>query len=199
MEENKEQIIKTSRLIKKPRILLAGLILVSLTLLLTFTIKEFSKDGSPSSDQEQSDFAHTSLSLSEELRASSISDIYELDVFIDSDKNEIDGAHLEISYDPQALSEVDIKAGDFFVDPVIVFKEIDSDKGIITFAISNQTNENAVIGSGTLAVITFRKIGNEETLISFLPQTQISSPKINQSVLKNTSSSIISEISVPQN
>jgi hypothetical protein len=48
-----------------------------------------------------------------------------------------------------------------------------------------------VKGTGTIAVLSFTKTGSEETAISFLPQSQVSTLGLNESVLNETVSAFI--------
>lgn len=184
--------------INKTLLLVVGLVILTGVLL---AISLYSKGPSPISSiikkDEENNFAKTSLVLSEEVRKSSVSGVYEMDVNIDSDDNEVTGAQLELSFDPKVLGKVDIKPGSFLSNPVVILKKIDTASGKITYMLGNQLGEPGVKGQGTIAVISFSKTGNEETFIDFLPQTIVTAQGLDQSVLKETVSAVIGNIQSP--
>ncbi|EKD86756.1 MAG: hypothetical protein ACD_37C00157G0002 [uncultured bacterium] len=197
MEENLKDTSNPARSLKglklnKTVLLVAGLvILTGILLAISLSTKKSSPIPILTRDQE-TDIAHTSLSISDELRSSSLSGTYEVDVNIDSSDNRITGAQLEITYDPKVLTKVDIKPGEFLPDPVVILKKIDVQNGKISYVIGSQLGENGVEGAGSIAVITFSKVGSQETTIDFLPQTLITAEGSDQSVLKESVSGIIS-------
>ena len=182
--------------VNKTVFLVIGLVILTAVLL---AISLYSKGASPlpiiTNQNKEEDFAHTSLVLSEEPRASSLSGVYEVDVNIDSQDNEITGTQLELSYDPKVLGKVDIKPGDFLSNPVVILKKIDTASGKISYMLGNQLGDPGVKGQGTVAVISFSKTGDDETFIDFLPQTLVTAQGVDQSVLKETVSAVIGNIS----
>jgi hypothetical protein len=138
--------------------------------------------------------AHTSLAISEEIRNSTASGTYEVDVNIDTSKNEVITTQLELSYNPKEITNIDIRPGSFFKNPTVAFKRIDASNGRVTYALANKSNEKPVKGKGVIAVITFRKIVSGETYINFLPQTQVGAPGISESVLRESASGLIDVI-----
>lgn len=199
MEENqtdKPNLNKDSKgfKINKTMLLVAGLVILTGVLLaISLSSKKISSIPTLTREQE-TDFAHTSLSISEEPRVSSLSGTYEVDVNIDSSDNKITGAQLELSYDPKVLTKVEIEPGDFLPNPVVILKKIDAQNGKISYVIGSQLGENGVKGTGAIAVITFSKTDNQETTINFLPQTLITAEGSDQSVLKESVSGIISTL-----
>lgn len=189
MEENIGNL-KKNRL-SKPGILVAGLIvLIVIPLVVGLAAKIF--PGIPTGlKDEKTDFAHTSLSFSEEPRVSSISGTYEVDLNVDTDDNNISGVSLELAYDPKSLGKVDIKPGNFLPNPAVIEKEIDTVNGRITYILGPRLGSEGVKGKGTVAVISFSKLNNSETTIDFLPQTQVSAQGFDQSVLRETVSAVI--------
>lgn len=184
--------------INKTLLLVTGLVILTGVLL---AISLYSKGSSPIQEiiknAEENNFAKTSLVLSEEVRKSSASGVYELDVNIDSDDNEVTGVQLELSYDPKVLGKVDIKPGSFLLSPVVILKKIDTTSGRITYMLGNQLGEPGVKGKGTIAVISFSKTGDKETSIDFLPQTLVTAQGLDQSVLKETVSGVIGTLPAP--
>ena len=201
MEENTNSTPESSSKLKinKTLLLVIGLVILTGVLL---AISLYSKGSSPIpsiiKNDEESNFAKTSLVLSEEVRKSSASGVYEVDVSIDSDGNEVTGVQLELSYDPKVLGKVDIKPGSFLSNPVVILKKIDTDSGKITYMLGNQLGNPGVKGQGTVAVISFSKTGDNETSIDFLPQTLVTAQGQDQSVLKETVSGVIGNPQSPE-
>ena len=197
MEENTNSTPQNSNKLKinKTLFLVIGLVILTGVLL---AISLYSKGSSPIpsiiKNDEENNFAKTSLVVSEDVRQSSISGVYELDVNIDSDSNEVTGAQLEFSYDPKILGKVDIKPGSFLSNPVVILKKIDATSGRITYMLGNQLGNPGVKGQGTVAVISFSKTGDNETFIDFLPQTIVTAQGTDQSVLKETVSGVIGSV-----
>lgn len=193
----KENILSfKNNILKRPKILVAGLIiLIIIPLAIGFAANFFQKLPAGSKD-EQTDFAHTSLAFSEEPKISSASGMYEMDIAINSRDNNVSGAKLELVFDPKVLGNVDIKPGSFLPNPTVISKKIDAVNGRITYVLESA---DGVKGEGTVAVISFSKLTNQETTINFLPQTQVSAQGFDQSVLKETVSGIIEAIPSPIN
>lgn len=181
--------------LNKTALLVAGLtILTGLLLVISFSSRTSLPIPLITKDEEV-DFAHTSLSMSEEIRASSESGVYEIDVLIDSKDNVITGGQLEISFDPLVLKNVDIKPADFLSNPTEGIKRIDQAKGSISYTLLNRLGEKGVSGTGVFATISFSKTGSEETFLEFLPDTLITAENpIDESVLKETTSGVIGNL-----
>lgn len=204
MEENLEKTASTPEApeskkqfkLNKTILLIAALVVLTGVLL---AISLYSKGSSPLpliiNQNQDEDFAHTSLTLSEEPRASSVSGIYEVDVMIDSEDNQITGTQLELSYDPKVLGRLDIKPGAFLSNPVVILKKIDTTAGRITYMLGSQLGDAGIKGKGTIAVISFSKLSSQETTIEFLPQTLVTAQGYDQSVLRQTVSTTIGDLS----
>ena len=193
MEDNIKSIKNSS--LNKTWLLVTGLVILTVILLVvSLSAKNFPKAPTVSKDTK-TDFAFTSLEISQDARASSVSGSYEVDINIDTDKNEITGVQLELTFDPSKLTKVNIVPGDFLLGPAVLIKDIDTKNGRITFALGNKPGEKAVKGSGTVAVLSFSKAAPEATNINFLPHTAVSAPGYNQSVLRETVSAVIGALS----
>lgn len=189
MEENLNNDKKSK--LNKTWLLVAGLVILTIVLLVvSLTSKNFSplKGGTRDEVVEK---ARTSLSISEELRPLETSGKYETDIVINTNGDEISGTQIELSFDPKAISSVDITPGDFIPDPTVLIKSIDTKTGVIRYAIAIKPGDKMVKGTGVIATISFTKTGTEETYINFLPQSQVSTTGHNQSVLRETVSAVI--------
>lgn len=188
MEETNE-IIKKGKL-NKTWLLVIGLVILTVVLLITsFASKNFSPLKS-TTNNENADFAHTSLSVSEDVRTISEGN-YETDVLINTNGDKISGAQIELAFEPTLLTNVDISPGNFLSNPNILIKSIDTKNGTIKFIIAIKPGEKTVGGTGTIATLSFTKISSDPTNISFLPTSQISTTGLNKSVLKETISADI--------
>ena len=181
------EVVKKAKF-NKSFILVGGLVILTAVLLIISITSRNSSSLPSISRESQTNTAYTNLSISEELRASTILGKYETDVNIDSGKNQITGVQLEISYDPKVLTNVDIVPGSFFPTAVIIGKEIDPVKGTILYTLGTAQGTDAVSSKGSLAVISFNKIGDTETSIEFLPETLVTDHRYDQSVLNETES-----------
>nr|MBI5455954.1 hypothetical protein [Candidatus Levybacteria bacterium] len=111
---------------------------------------------------------------------------YTTDVVINTGQSNVTSVQLELSYDPDILTKVDITPGSFFINPRVELKNIDETNGRITFALSSSDNQGA-LGQGLLARISFKTLKkNVSTTIDFLPKTKVSAKDTAESVLKST-------------
>lgn len=137
--------------------------------------------------------AHSTLWLVQEPQSStSASQI--VDVDINGFSNSPSGAQINLSYDPNLLSNVVVKSGTYFNNPAILLNNVDSTNGRITFVLAIQPQGNPATGSGVLATISYTILptSNPTTTLSFLPKTEITQLGILGSVLKNSSNLTIS-------
>lgn len=189
MEENRKTAKNSS--LNKTWLLVTGLVILT-AVLLVISLNTKSLPGLPSVTEEvKKDFAYTSLIFSDEPRPSTISGTFDLDININTDKNEVTGVQLELDFDPKALTRVDIRAGDFLINRAVLIKNIDIKNGRVTYAIGNRPGQAAVKGAGVIAVLSFSKVSGDQTSINFLPHTAVSAPGYNQSVLRETVSAVI--------
>ena len=194
MEENNSNQEKRKGLkpLNKTNLLVAGLVLLTAVLLIISLTSQNPINLPGGSKDIKTGFANTSLAFSQTPRVGTSSGIYEMDINIDSKDNKVTGAQLELTYDPKVLENVDIRPGGFLDNPVVIVKSVDETKGIIKFWLGNRIEEPGIKGDGTIAVISFSKLGAGQTQINFLPKTSISAEGIDQSVLRQTISAIIS-------
>ncbi len=111
-------------------------------------------------------------------------------VFLDPKEELISAVQLQLKYDPNVLTDVDIIPGTLFPRPVVLTKKIDSEKGTIFYVIGvSLESNNPVVSKGTVATISFVRKSTEKTKISFLPLTKVTSFGIDQSIL-NTATEV---------
>ena len=116
-----------------------------------------------------------------------------VDASIDTKTNKVTAVQLEISYDPKQLTNVDIAPGTFFDNPLVLLKNIDEKKGLITFALAISPAQSAKQGTGNVATITFTSnlAKGTQTEIKVLPETLVTAEGVSSSVLKSSSGTTI--------
>ncbi|RJQ26815.1 hypothetical protein C4577_02810 [Candidatus Parcubacteria bacterium] len=113
------------------------------------------------------------------------------DVFIDAGKNKVSGVQLEMAFDPEAITKVDIASptdNPFFSSPnsVILFKDIDYNNGRISYAVAISPTEDPKTAIGKVATITFTpnsSYSTTEAEISFLNKTIVTELGTVESIL----------------
>jgi hypothetical protein len=188
-----EEVVKEAKKGNFNKSIILVVVLVILTVILLVVSLNIKK-GSPApyvTKQVQTNVAQSSLSISDSPRIASTSGAYETDVNIDSGTNKVTGIQLSISYDPKVLTNVDIKPGTFLPDGTVISKQVDAQKGTITFLLGTSQGKKGVSGTGQVAVISFTKVIPDDTNLSFLPDTLVSAEGYDQSVLSKTSSAVI--------
>lgn len=117
---------------------------------------------------------------------------YSLPVNITTGKNRVTAVQLELIYDPKVLSNVSVVPGSFFKNPIALLNQIDTKTGRISYALGISPTDEAVMGKGVTAILTFDvKAGTEaKTVILFLPKTLVTAQGVTESVLKQTTNGI---------
>lgn len=133
--------------------------------------------------------ADTVLTISKTPQKLSSASAYKTDVLIDTGENKVTKAQLELNFDPNLITNVDINQGSFFANGQVILKNIDLENGRISFAIAQGSDENGVTGGGVLATILFSATKNLPLggiiSINFEPKTQVSALDTSSSVLKS--------------
>lgn len=168
-----------------------GALTVGLVFLALY-IKPFENVKTPetSKGKKQASYAHTTLKIGDPIQASTTSAAYSSDVDIETGENKITAVQIELSYDPEALTNVDIKPGVFVPNALVLLKKIDPVEGRITLALALPLGQKGIQGQGNVAVITFTQKENSTSAVNFLPKTQVTAEGISQSVLKSTTGNI---------
>ena len=181
---------------KRTLLLIVVLILVTVGLvwLSVYTVPQ-PKAPTPTKKPAVVPFAKTTITLSSSPSAvTNELNLYSLDTQISTGDNKITAVQLEISYDPKALTNVDILPGDFLNDPIVLLKNVDEKNGRISYAIAIKMGQAAVSGNGSIAKIEFSPLEGSNlttTSINFLPKTKVSAEGQSKSVLKSALGTII--------
>ena len=129
----------------------------------------------------------TVLSISaDQLATSSAMSSSSANVNILTGKNKVTVLQLELSFDPKAIGNVDITAGDFFKNAGVLIKDINQEKGLISYVLGISPGQSGVMGQGIVAKISYesRATSSATTTIKFLPKTLVTAEGIATSVLK---------------
>lgn len=128
--------------------------------------------------------AQTTLALTAPI--ASTSGVLTSNILISTNGNKVGAVQIELSYDPQALGNVDIKAGSFIKNSMELLKKIDTDNGRISYALGVPFGQKEIQGSGILATLSFTKLQTSGTTsIAFLPKSLVSTLNVAQSVLRS--------------
>jgi hypothetical protein len=94
-----------------------------------------------------------------------INDTFEVDLMIDTGKNEVVGTEVYITYDPNMIQALDVVPGSFFPDVVETVENIDAGNGRITTVLHILPQATPIKGVGTLAVLSFTALQMGTTTI----------------------------------
>jgi hypothetical protein len=138
--------------------------------------------------------AYSVLSIAQPIASGSA---YTANINISTSSNKVTAAQLELKYDPKLIEVSDIAAGTFFNDPVIILKKVDDLTGRITFALGIGPGQKPVNGQGTVAVVTFTPLAQqqEQTKIDILPISLVTADGEDKTVLKSYTGLTISTMS----
>jgi hypothetical protein len=109
-----------------------------------------------------------------------------VNVVVDSGKGAISGVQLQLSYDPQVLTNIRVQKGVFFVSPIELQKSIDTTNGILVYAIAISPTSAPQQGKGVIATISYTPNFGvaSPTKLTFLPGTKVTAEGIDESVLQ---------------
>lgn len=174
----------------KKTLVLIGVLIVIVTILLYFALKPQDRIKqtavvTPTKSQQlpTSIPGTTLLSFSPSILTVSTGSTYSAEIAIDSVDNMVTAVQLDLDYNPNVLTDVSVKDGNFFTSPQLFANEVEN--GNILYAAG--TFSNGVKGKGTIATITFKVLPTltAQTEIVFTPKTQVTAEKSLESVLKN--------------
>lgn len=132
--------------------------------------------------------AFSTLAFVEESSNATNSAIHTVAVQVTSNQNQLSGAQLNIAYDPKVLGNVSIQLGNYFTNPSVLLKTVDTTNGQITLVLGIQPNSQQASGSGTIATISYTLLPTTEntTKLHFLPKTTLTQEGELESILKST-------------
>ena len=114
---------------------------------------------------------------------------YSLPILINTGTNKVTAVQLELSFDPNILTNVNITPSTFFKNPNVVINKINTDTGKISYALAATQPEGSKQGEDTLVTLTFEaRILSVSSAITFLPRTFVTAEGLDSSALKSTNS-----------
>lgn len=181
------------RQINKTLLLVIGLIILTVILLaVSLTIKRGSLPSLTRDDSENMEnIAHTTVTVSDDVQVASAAGAYQTDILVEPNGNRVTGIQLDLSYDPKVITVVDITPGPFFPNPTVLDKVIDAATGKVTITIATAMGADAITENGSVATLTFRKVGEGNVVIDILPSTLVTDSRYSQSVLDGSVSADI--------
>jgi hypothetical protein len=121
-----------------------------------------------------------------------------VDVNINTSGNEVTAIQLEIAYDPNMISNVQVSAGGLFANPVVLIDKNTVKEGRYTYAYGITPNHSPILGNGTVATISFTALDKpgKSSQLALLPSTLVTARGISTSVLKLAEGTLV-QISQP--
>jgi len=107
-----------------------------------------------------------------------------LDVVLDSGAKPVSAAQLDISFDPNVLTNMQVTNGDFFDNPVVLMNKVTG--GNIFYAAAIPAIGKDKAGQGVVAVLSYtpNAVAGNQTSLKFLSRTKITTTDLNNSILK---------------
>jgi hypothetical protein len=187
---NQTSGLKQKLMSNKTPLLIIALVIATVVLVGVALIpgKDSTSNPAPTGVESDEVMAETSLSLSEVYEgesedATGSASISSSDIQIETGSNKVTGVQLEIKYNPALLTEVEILPGGFFDNPTILLEKIDTEAGIVSYALG--TESEGITGQGVVATLSFtpRPGIRGETSLEFLSKTAVSAEGADKSVL----------------
>lgn len=181
---------------RKTLALISSLIIV-LVALFVLSLSTTNQPGTPSTSNAQptpTPIAQTIIKLTPNPVTLSEDNNGVVEVTMDTSENEVTAVQLEILYDPEVLTNVTIKPGTFFTSPVPLLNTIDRTEGRISYALAVTPAQAPLKGSGTVAIIEFRKNPTSsitQTELQLLPRTLVAAKGVGPSVLREATGTTI--------
>ena len=129
------------------------------------------------------------LSLSQSNQTTKTDGTKQVDLWIDTGKNKVTAIQMELAYDPNVLSDIKVVPAFFIENPVILFNQVDTKNGRVSFAVGISSPDKTLSGKGIIATINYRVLPSakaDNTTLHFLSKTGVSAEGIKGTVLKET-------------
>ena len=138
--------------------------------------------------------AHSVLSLSPNPINVAAGGQGSVNVNIETSDNAVTAVQLEIAYDPNVITNVQVNPGPLFPNPVVLINKNSVKTGRYTYAFGITPNNPTIEGMGTVATITFTAAANatgQRAQLALLPTTLVTARGISSSVLKSSSGTVV--------
>jgi hypothetical protein len=135
--------------------------------------------------------ANTVLSFSPRIVQFDASGNASVDITIDTGYNKVTGVQLELGYDADVLTNVQVSPGTFLPSAVVLL-ENNAVPGRYSYMLGLAPSKNPISGVGTIATVRFqRNINNQEktqSMLTIMPKSLVTSLGIEGTVLKKADS-----------
>lgn len=134
-------------------------------------------------------FAQTTMNLSPATLTVAPGNTGTVTVNVNTGVNAITAVQLDMTFDPKALSNIKVTAGQYFQNPFeLLPSTVDSKTGKISYALGLPPSAAAKKGIGTVATITFTSLlsPNQQTQLTFTSKTLVTAEGVSKSVLKSS-------------
>lgn len=150
------------------------------------------------SDGEEQDAKQTVLNILPNPVSISSGQKGSVNVNIDTSDNKVTGVQLEIAYDPNFISGIDVNPGGIFSNWNVLQKVNKVAEGRYTFMLGMTPSQTPFQGSSTVATISFTALNKpgESTQLGLLPTSLVTVRGVSNSVLKTASGTLV-EINTP--
>lgn len=183
---------------RKTLALIAGLVLVTVVLfviaLRTGQQNAPDKSQMPQAQKQSPDSsAKTILSIEPNPLSVTKGGQGKAEVMIDASDLSVTGIQLQMSYDPNYITNVQLAPGALVPNAVVLRNLNNAQTGKITYEFAIQPNQPVIKGKGVVATITFtaKPTASGQTQLALLPNSLVSARGIAQSVLKTATGTTV--------
>ena len=162
----------------KTSLILIAALLVVLAIFINVTNTKFDTV-LPSSSKQKTNavtLSGTTLSLSPQVTKAQAGQTITVDVHITTQSEKPTLMQLEMGYDANKITAVDIQPGNYFKSPEVLLHKINPRTGRISYALEETSEEMSLGAKGVIATITFMPMPlalQSETALKILPKTII--------------------------
>lgn len=114
-------------------------------------------------------------------------------VNINTSLNKVTAVQLEIAYDPNIISNVQVTTGPLFQNAVVLINRNNTQTGRLTYAFGITPNHPTVEGVGSVATITFtaNNVPGKQAQLALLPTSLVTARGVAPSVLKSETGTLV--------
>lgn len=164
-------------------------ILILITVILIFAAVTTKQPTNPKPTTTQAVEPYASLSFNPESLSitSTTSGTQSVDIILDTRGKEVFGAQIELQFDPNVISNIEITkpvSSLFGENSIELINKVSTETGLGTYAIVLSASESEKIGKGPIATVRFQvNLAQKSTDITILPVSSVTSLTNDGSVL----------------
>jgi len=118
-----------------------------------------------------------------------------VDVMIDAADHAVTAVQLEIGYDPNYITNVQVTPGSLLPNAVVLINKNNTQTGRLTYAFGIQPNQQTIQGKGSVATISFTTkatvASGSQTQLGLLPTSLVTARGVAASVLKSATGTVV--------